>query len=358
MHFSSLMPFSPPTAAQFFDRLAASYEAYTAAHPTPEAILQIGPCLVRARASTAALQRQWLRPLACPLLAPQGQAVDFAIDLLDLGEQPLPDLPWPPQASSSEQETSEYREGPFLFTRHGDVMLTALNQEEGRTVGLVHDPARWPLRHYRQAIFITLYQHLRRRGLHLIHASAIGSQGRAALIAGRSGAGKTTTMLTSVSAGLDFLGDDTTLVQRTAGGALEVITLLSTLDVTDATAAWFPELTPHLSPQRSHTAKRQIILSEAYPERMAASGQVAAILAPEITDQAHTALAPASRAALLSELLFFSVDLHEAALAREHVEFLAQAVESTPVYRLLLGNDKEQIPPVIADLLHRSPEPL
>lgn len=346
------MPFSPSTAAQLFDRLATAYEQSTAGQTTPEAILQIGPCLVSVRASTPTLQRQVLRPLACPIQTPQGQRVDFSIDLLDLGAQPLPDLPWNPQAISPEQETSEYQEGPFLFTRHGGVMLTALNREAGRTVALVHDPARWPLRHYKQAIFITLYQHLRRRGLHLIHASAIGSQGRAALIAGRSGAGKTTTMLTSVSAGLDFLGDDTTLVQRTASGALEVVTLLSTLDVTDATAAWFPELTPHLSAQRSHTGKRQIILSEAYPERMAASGAVAAILAPEITGQTHSALAPANRAALLSELLFFSVDLHDAALARAQVEFLAQAVESTPVYRLLLGRDKDQIPQLIGELIN------
>jgi hypothetical protein len=341
----------PPTAAQVYDRLAANYEQDSAGRLAPEAILQIGACLVRLRASTPALHRQVLRPLACPTRAPSGQAVDFTIDLVDLGEQPLPDLPWIPQHTSPEQQTSEYRDGPYLFTRHGDVLLTALNREEGRTVGLVHAPSRWPLRHYKQAIFITLYQHLRRRGLHLIHASAMGVQGRAALIAGQSGVGKTTTMLTSVSAGLDFLGDDTTLVQRTAGGAFEVVTLLSTLDVTDATAAWFPELAPHLSAERSHTGKRQIILSEAYPQRMAAGGQVAVILAPEITGRADTVLAPANRATLLSDLLFFSVDLYDAALARQHLEFLAQAVEQVPVYRLLLGADRQQIPQVIANAL-------
>ncbi|MEI2690712.1 MAG: hypothetical protein V9H69_13790 [Anaerolineae bacterium] len=303
------------------------------------------------RATTPALHRQLLRPLACPTGPAVGQPVDFTVDLVDLGEQPLPALPWAPQHTSPEQETSEYREGPLLFTRHGDVMLTALHQEQGRTVGLVHAPERWPLRHYKQAIFITLYQHLRRRGLHLIHASAIGAQGRAALIAGQSGAGKTTTMLTSVTAGLDFLGDDTTLVQRTADGGLDVVTLLSTLDVTNATAAWFPELAPHLSTQRSHTGKRQIILAEAFPQRMAVRGRVAVILAPEICDQLHTCLAPINKAALLSDLLFYSVDLHDAALTRQHLEFLAQAVEQTPVFRLLLGRDREQIPQVIADAL-------
>jgi hypothetical protein len=344
------MSFSSPTAAQVYGELAATFEQTYRSSPGQAATIQIGGCLARLRATTPILQRQLLRPLACPAVT-ASRTPDFTVDLVDLGEHRLPTLPWLPQHTSPEQETSEYQHGPFLFTRHGDVMVTAFNQEEGRTLGLVHAPHRWPLRHYKQAIFITLYQHLRRRGQHLIHASAIGANGRAALIAGRSGAGKTTTMLTCVAAGLAFLGDDTTLVRRTAAGDIDVIALLSTLDVTDKTAAWFPELAPFLSPLRSHTGKRQIILSEAYPGSVAYQAQVSAILAPEITGQAHSTLAPANKAALLSDLLFYSVDLQDVALARQHLEFLAQAVEQIPVYRLLLGSDRQQIPQLVADLL-------
>jgi hypothetical protein len=344
------MPFSSPTAAQIYGELAATFEQTYHSSPGQTAAIQIGGWLARLRATSPALQRQLLRPLACPVVT-TNHTPDFSVDLVDLGEHPLPPLPWLPQHTSLEQETSEYQHGPFLFTRHGDVMLTAFNQEEGRTLGLVHAPDRWPLRHYKQAIFITLYQHLRRRGQHLIHASAIGHNGRAALIAGRSGAGKTTTMLTCVAAGLAFLGDDTTLVQRTAAGDIDVIALLSTLDVTDQTAALFPELAPFLSPRRSHTGKRQIILAEAYPGSVAFQAQVSAILAPEITGQPHSTLAPVNKASLLSDLLFYSVDLQDVALARQHLEFLAQAVEQIPVYRLLLGSDRQQIPQLVADLL-------
>jgi hypothetical protein len=344
------MPSPSPTAAQVYDELAATFEQTSSNSPHQAATLHIGGCLVRLRTTTLALHRQVLRPLACPVIT-AGHTADFAVDLVDLGEHPLPALPWLPQHTSLEQETSEVQHGPFLFTRHGDVMLTALNQEEGRTLGLVHAPTRWPLRHYKQAIFITLYQHLRRRGQHLIHASAIGQNGQAVLIAGRSGAGKTTTMLTCVAAGLAFLGDDTTLLQRTTAGGIDVVALLSTLDLTDKTAAWFPELAPFLSPSRSHTGKRQVILSEAYPGSVAFRGRVSAILAPEITNQAHTTLAPTTKASLLSDLLFYSVDLQDVTLARQHLEFLAQAVEQIPVYRLLLGSDRQQIPQVIAGIL-------
>lgn len=339
----------PPIAAQVFDRLAATFDqSHTGSAET--VLLDVGGCLVRIRSTAPSLLRQVLRPLACPQRAASSPAA-FTVDLIDLGEHPLPNLPWPPQRVSLEQETSEYTADQFVFTRHGDVLLSAQSLETNRTVALVHAPERWPLRHYKQAIFITLYQHLRRRGLHLIHASAIGQHGRAALIAGHSGAGKTTTMLTCVAAGFQFLGDDTTLLQRSPAGQTDVITLLSTMDLTDKTAAWFPQLAAHLSPQRSHTGKRQIILSEAFPASVAAQAQVSVILAPEITGQADTILAPASKASLLSDLLYYSVDLHNEALTRRHVEFLAQVVEQTPVYRLLLGHDRRQIPVVIGQLL-------
>lgn len=350
LRFYGLLPLSPLTADQVFHRLAVVFEQACANSPVEDLTLQIGDCVARIRTTTPTLRRQLRRPLACPQIA-AGPAVDFTVDLADLGETALPDLPWTPHHTSPEQQTSEYKEGPFVFTRHGDVLLTALDHATRRTVGVVHAPARWPLRHYRQAIFITLYQHLRRAGLHLIHASAVGYQDRVALIAGHSGAGKTTTMLTCVAAGFQFLGDDTTLVQRTPAGDIDAIALLNTLDVTDKTAAWFPELAPYLSPQRSHTGKRQVILSEAYPSSVAAQGRVSAILAPEITDQAHSALAPANKASLLGDLLFYSVDLHDVALTRQHLEFLAQAVEQIPVYRLLLGRDYRQVPQVIATLL-------
>jgi hypothetical protein len=345
-----VLSLSALTAAQVYNGLAATFDQSHAVSPAEDVTFQIGDCRVRLRATTEALHQHVLRPLACPE-APAQALPDVTLDLIDLGEQPLPDLPWLPQHTSLEQETSEYQEGSFLFTRHGDVLMTALDQGAGRTVGLVHAPSRWPLRHYKQGIFITLYQHLRRRGLHLIHASAIGQDGRAALIAGHSGAGKTTTMLTCVTAGFQFLGDDTTLVQRGPAGDIDVIALLSTLDVTDKTAAWFPELTPFLSPVRSHTGKRQIILSEAYPKSVTARSRVSVILAPEITDQPQSRLAPANKASLLSDLLFYSIDLQDVSLARQHLEFLAQAVEQIPVYRLLLGRDRQQTAQVIADTL-------
>ena len=343
-------------AAEVFQRLAEHFELAYAQAAVPPLTLAVGDCTLRMRATTATLRSQLLRPLACSLSAKVAQPA-YTLDWIDLGQEALPALPWPLQHASREQQTGEYVEGPYLFTRHGDVLLTAFNQTTRRTVALVHNPAEWPLRHYKQGLFITLYQPLRRTGLHLIHASAISAGGRAALITGQSGVGKSTTMLTCVAAGLQFVSDDSTLLRRLPNGDLTVEALIGAMDVTDQTAAWFPELNRFLSPVRSHTGKRQIVLSEAFPDRVVPSSRLAVILTPEITQEEHTSLAPTSRTALLNDLMFYSLDLQDAALARQHLDFLVQAVQQTPVYRLRLGRNRSEIPALLRDVLLADSQP-
>src|SRR5262249_35255084 len=53
----------------------------------------------------------------------------------------------------------------------------------------------------------------------LLHASAVARGGRAAVFAGTSGAGKSTTALACVVSGMEFLGDDACLLDVAVDGA-------------------------------------------------------------------------------------------------------------------------------------------
>lgn len=344
---------SPFTPDQFYNQLNRLFVHVYQPATSPERWLALDPLRVRVRCTSALLDEQWHRPLA-HLNVEDGQAeADFTIDLIDAAAAGLamPHLPWPPQHTSPEQDTAEYREGPLWFTQHGEVMLTALNEEERRTVGVVRDAANWPLAHYKQAIFITFYQHLRRRQLYLVHASAIGRHGKALLITGSSGAGKTTTMLTCVRSGFDFLGDDTTLVCQGPGRCKLVVTLLNTLHVNESTIAWFPELVPYLSAAPNPIGKRLVMINEVYPGCVAPQAEVAAILMPQVTGKPKTTLEPVNKGEILAEMLYYSLDLNEPATARRHLEFLADLVEGVPTYRLRLGRDRERLPEVLSGLL-------
>lgn len=343
------------TAGQFYVSLEKTFaKAWQQTTTAPKSLmLTIDAAQIRIRCTSPTLLERIRRPLAHLQTPGRDFTPDIAIDLIDAAaaELAMPDLPWQPQQTSVEQDTHEYRADPYLFTRHGDCVLTARNEIEQRTIGIVRDPANWPLAHYKQAIFITLYQHLRWRDLYLIHASAVGRRDKAVLIAGSSGAGKTTTMLTCVRAGFNFLGDDTTLVRPGAAGPAQIISLLGTLNVTKQTLDWFPELKPHLSQETNRFGKWLVMVDEVYPGVIARQADVVAMLAPEVTGEPQTTLEPASKAGLLSDMLFYSLDLHDAAAARHHLDFLAGLLESVPSYRLRLGQDRERLPALLDELL-------
>ncbi len=341
---------------QFYQQLTDAFEQARTETGADQTILhlQIGRHQIGVYCTSRTLCEAVRRPLAhLEMAAAPASRPDFRLDLVDASatRAPMPVLPWPGQQISAEQKTQEYREDGYLFTVHGDVMLTGFNEDEGRTVGFVRDPANWPLDHYKQAIFITLYQYLRRQALYLIHASAISRDGRAVLIAGSSGAGKTTTMLTCVRADFQFLGDDTTLIERSPNGGTTVLSLLNTLHVTEQTIDWFPELIPHLSALPNPIGKRLVMVNEVYPGCVAREAQVTAILAPEVSDQAHSTLEPLNKATLLRDILFYSVDLHDPINAWRHLDFLADTLETLPCYRLRLGRDREQLPTLLEQLL-------
>ena len=350
-------------AAQAYGQLVSAFEQATApaAHASIHGddllaqvlAVDIAGYRVRIRSTSCLLHDRLRRPLAHLEVGPDTIAPSFTVDFIDgtgLDDISI-SLPVTAQQSSPEQETQEYQARPYLFTLHGDSVLTAMNRDAHRTVGIVRDPARWPLEHYQQAIFISLYQHLRFRGLYLIHASAIGRNGQAFLFSAKSGAGKTTTMLTCVQAGFQFYSDDATLLRQSGDGRIEVVSLLGGMNVTEKTLGWFPELAPHTSETASRTGKRLVMIHDTFPHHVATSGIVQAILAPEVTDQAHASIAPMGKMSFLGELLPFSLDLHDTNGAKSHLEFLAKVLERVPCYRLKLGTARNDLPSLLDQVL-------
>jgi hypothetical protein len=346
----------PESAQQFYTALADAFEQVHGDATTPPLFLDAPKTTVRIRCTSLLLREQISRPLTHLEIAATPVPPGFTIDALDVASTAIemPRLPWQPQRFSVEQQTGEYQAGPYLFTLHGDAVLTAQDTSSNRTLLFVRNARNWPPEHYKQALFIIFYQHLRHRALHLIHASCVARQHQALLITGSSGAGKTTTMLACVRAGFDFLSDDTTLAQQTEGGRVKVLSLLNTLNATERTLAWFPELEPYAAQQANPMGKRLIMINEAYPDRLGSWGEVQAILVPQITDQAQPSLTTIGKAELLREMLPYSLDLHDAAFAHDQLGFLADLVESVASYRLLLGTNWQRLPRLMDKLLDQA----
>jgi len=70
-----------------------------------------------------------------------------------------------------------------------------------------------PLKSQQEPWLLTLIWLLRERGRYALHASAVARGGRALLMAGESGSGKSSTALSLIHTGWDWLADDVVLLE-------------------------------------------------------------------------------------------------------------------------------------------------
>ena len=88
---------------------------------------------------------------------------------------------------------------------------------------------------------IALVETMKRFERFPLHAAGLALHGKGVLVPGASGSGKSTTSVTLVRAGFDFLSDDTVFLTSSADG-IWVAGFPDEVDVTDSTVARIPEL--------------------------------------------------------------------------------------------------------------------
>jgi hypothetical protein len=211
------------------------------------------------------------------------------------------------------------------------------------------DPAdRWLLSH--PVLTLPLLESLKRRGLYSLHAAGLGRAGRALLVAGSSGAGKTTLTIALARAGFDFLSDDMLFLSTRTGG-VRVHAFPDEVDVTDSTARFFPELCPLLTrPRQPGWPKWSFRVETVYRTNVAWTCAPAAVVFPRIAHTAGSRLEPMRSDEALLELLP-NVLLTEPRACQAHLAALAELTSSTPCYRLWTGADFDALPALLGALL-------
>jgi hypothetical protein len=90
--------------------------------------------------------------------------------------------------------------------------ISAFDAPSSTAVYSIVNPADFPW-HERSCPFLKLFHwSLRTHGLQIVHAAAVSTDGKAALLIGSSGSGKSTTALNCAKKGMNLLADDITLV--------------------------------------------------------------------------------------------------------------------------------------------------
>ena len=196
---------------------------------------------------------------------------------------------------------------------------------------------------------LPLMEALKRRGQYSLHAAGLSLNGRALLLAGGRGAGKSTLAITLLRAGFGFLGDDIVFLSRDDDG-LRVSAFPDEIDVTDETVKLFPELR-HLAdrPRTPGSPKRQFRAEDVYRSNVVWESRPAALVFPGVADSDSSRLEPMDRDEALLELAP-NVLLTEPSSSQAHLDALAQLIRESECYRLRTGRDLDALPRLLRGL--------
>jgi hypothetical protein len=192
------------------------------------------------------------------------------------------------------------------------------------------------------------------RGIQFLHSAAVAKDGKAALIVGASGSGKSSTAISCLLNGLEYLGDDHCLLDLGASPPA-VHSVYAAAKLHGTQLARFPELHPFVvNPERVAPDKAVAILHPSFADLLPCSRPLVAVIVPRIAHAAATTIEPIGPAAALAALAPSTL-LQMASADRGGLAGMARLVRGFPCFRLNLGTDSAEIASAVVDFLRKQP---
>jgi hypothetical protein len=317
---------------------------------TPGRVLDVHGVAVDVRSEDALLAELVARRLA---FFPAAESSDDAVRLeLRAGGAHLVERPDGPVRPVYEPETGEVlyaEEDDVLYVDYGRVRARVEATAGSALVSVLEpvDEVAWAAT--RPLVTLPLLELLKRRGVFGVHAGGVALEGRGVVLAGTSGAGKTTLTLALALAGFDLLGDDM-LFLRAEDGEPAMLAFPDELDVSETTASFFPELKARLRPDALPGAVKRQLDPAALEADLVAEARPALVLFPRIGTGGPSTLEPLSFDEALLELAP-NVLLTEASSSQRHLETLGSLLRAGRSFRLSTGRDFDQTAALIRQLL-------
>jgi hypothetical protein len=244
-----------------------------------------------------------------------------------------------------------WRDGSRTIVEVSDRGLVVVEAERRTAEVWAVAPERWAAEEREGLVFLLTSEVLRASGLYPLHAAAVEREGRAILILGSSGAGKSTSMLSLMRAGWRCLSDDHPLICQTAEGS-RVLPWPARLELTADTE----RLYGGLAEVQTREGERKLWL---YPEELGAGvahepATPALLLFPKVVDWPASSTEPVSSRFALEELLRLGMVVVDRGVAARQFSLLASIARESARARVFFGSDVERLPALVDGLLDAS----
>ncbi len=285
-----------------------------------------------------------------PRVPAAADGIDISWRLVDAVAAPLPPPELPPLLEES--LISYYGGAGRLAIRLPKYALIEVDLAGGRVSGQVTPACLSVYGVFEDVMMISLAPLYRRRGWFPLHAfAAQAPSGRAALITGAMGAGKTTTGLALLCAGWKLLSNDSPLLRRDDDG-VRVLAYPGQLSAFDDSLARFEPLRRFIPADAAAGAaprpKRVFSAEAAFAQPWADSGLAGGIFFPQVVPGLkRSELVSLTAAEGVLQLLPQAVEGWDRAAIGHHLSLLTRLAESAPCYRLLLSPRVGELPELI-----------
>jgi len=191
------------------------------------------------------------------------------------------------------------------------------------------------------------------RDVQAIHSGLVARNGGGVLIGGPGGSGKSTTALSCLLAGFEYMADDYVGLRAMPDGTFEGHSLFCSTHLEPEHLKRFPQLHRFAIPGRlPREDKSLVMLSDVCPGGLSRKTRIRAVALPRVMDQPKTVVRPATKVEALLRLAPSSLlMLPFAGIAAQEFEKLGHFLQSVPTYWLELGRDMGEIPLRIGEIL-------
>jgi hypothetical protein len=188
----------------------------------------------------------------------------------------------------------------------------------------------------------------------LIHAFAAACNGRALLLVGDIGSGKTTSGISLLRAGWRLISNDSPLLSQ--ANLVEALAYPGLLSAYPDTLRRFPELAPiadtapsqNVIPERRKTT---FTAESIYPNTWIAAAPIGAIIFPHVAHRVTHEVQKLGEAEALRRLLPHAIDRWDTEYIPQHLQLLRALASGAPAYQVALGEDISHLPTLLASLI-------